>query len=162
MDLGLTGKVALITGGSSGIGLAIAQKLAAEGCKVAIAGRQRAKLDTAAAQIPGARGFTADVRMADQVAKLVGDVIAAFGRIDIVVSNAGTHLPGRMEDVETGALAQHIDTKVLGAWELAKCVTPHMRKQGGGRFIVIIGQAGKVPQETASPPLSPTRRSTPS
>jgi NAD(P)-dependent dehydrogenase (short-subunit alcohol dehydrogenase family) len=146
MDLGLTGKVALITGGSSGIGLAIAQKLAAEGCKVAIAGRQRAKLDVAAAQISGARGFTADVRVADQVAKLVDGVIAAFGRIDIVVSNAGTHLPGRMEDVETGALAQHIDTKVLGAWELAKCVTPQMRKQGGGRFIVIIGQAGKVPQ----------------
>jgi NAD(P)-dependent dehydrogenase (short-subunit alcohol dehydrogenase family) len=146
MDLGLTGKVALITGGSSGIGLAIAQKLAAEGCKVAIAGRQRAKLDAAAAQIPGARGFTADVCVADQVAKLVDGVIAAFGRIDIVVSNAGTHLPGRMEDVETGALARHIDTKVLGAWELAKRVTPHMRQQGGGRFIVIIGQAGKVPQ----------------
>jgi NAD(P)-dependent dehydrogenase (short-subunit alcohol dehydrogenase family) len=146
MDLGLTGKVALITGGSSGIGLAIAQKLAAEGCKVAIAGRQRAKLDAAATQIPGARGFTADVCVADQVAKLVDGVIADFGRIDIVVSNAGTHLPGRMEDVETGALAQHIDTKVLGAWELAKRVTPQMRKQGGGRFIVIIGQAGKVPQ----------------
>jgi 3-oxoacyl-[acyl-carrier protein] reductase len=146
MDLGLTDKVALITGGSSGIGLAIARKLAAEGCKVAIAARQRAKLDAAAAEISGARGFTTDVRNPADVSQLVDDVIKVFGQIDIVVSNAGTHLPGRLEEVETGALAQHIETKVLGPWELAKRVAPQMRRQGGGRFIVIIGQAGKVPQ----------------
>lgn len=146
MELDLGNKVALVTGGSSGIGLAIAAKLAAEGCKVAIAGRDKAKLAAAAAGIPGAKAFAGDVREPAQVARLVDDVIAAFGRIDIVVSNAGTHLPGRMEDVETSALLRHIETKVIGAWELAKCVTPHMRKQGGGRFIVIIGQAGKVPQ----------------
>ena len=146
MDLGLTGKVALVTGGSSGIGLAIAQKLASEGCKLAIAGRSRAKLDAAAAKVPGARGLAADMRDPAQVAGLVADVIKAFGRIDIVVSNAGTHLPGRLEEVETGALAAQLETKVIGPWELAKQVAPHMRAQGGGRFIVIIGQAGKVPQ----------------
>ena len=146
MELGLNNKVALVTGGSSGIGLAIAAKLTAEGCKVAIAGRDKTKLAAAAAGIPGAKAFSGDVRVPAQVARLVDDVIAVFGRIDIVVSNAGTHLPGRMEDVETAALLCHIETKVIGAWELAKCVTPHMRKQGGGRFIVIIGQAGKVPQ----------------
>lgn len=146
MDLGLSNKVALVTGGSSGIGLAIAAKLAAEGCKVAIAGRDKAKLDAAAAGIPGARGFAGDMSDSAQVARLVEDVIAYFGRIDVAVSNAGTHLPGRMEDVATDALLRHLETKVIGAWELAKCVTPHMRKQGGGRFIVIIGQAGKVPQ----------------
>src|SRR5450432_3062700 len=146
MDLGLKDKVALVTGGSSGIRLAIAAKLAGEGCKVAIAGRQQTKLDAAVNQVPGARGFVADVRDPAQVSRLVDAVIAAFGRIDIVVSNAGTHLPGRMEDVETSALTRHIETKVIGAWQLAKAVAPYMRKQGGGRFIVIIGQAGKVPQ----------------
>ena len=146
MDLGLTDKVALVTGGSSGIGLAIAAKLAAEGCKVAIAGRQQAKLDAAAAEVTGARVFAADVRDPAQVARIVNQVIAGFGRIDIVVSNAGTHLPGRIEDVETEALMQHFETKVIGPWALAKAVAPHMRRQGGGRFIVIIGQAGKVPQ----------------
>ena len=146
MDLGLKDKVALVTGGSSGIGLAIAAKLAAEGCKVAIAGRQKAKLDAATVEIPGAHGFACGVSEPAQVSRLVDQVIAAFDRIDIVVSNAGTHLPGRLEDVETGALARHIETKVLGAWELAKRVAPYMRRQGGGRFIVIIGQAGKVPQ----------------
>jgi 3-oxoacyl-[acyl-carrier protein] reductase len=149
MDLGLDGKVALITGGSSGIGLAIAHKLAGEGAKVAIAGRERTKLDAAAAEIPGTLGFAADLRDAAEVARLVDDVIAAFGRIDIVVSNAGTHLAGRLEDVETGDLVRHIETKVLGPWELAKRVVPHMRQQGGGRFIVIIGQTGKVPQANA-------------
>src|SRR5712675_1277037 len=125
MDLGLTDKVALITGGSSGIGLAIAAKLAAEGCKVAIVGRQRAKLDSAMATIPGARGFAADISDPAQVARMVDEVIMAFGQIDIVVSNAGTHLPGRLEDVETGALARQLDTKVLGPWELTKRVAPH-------------------------------------
>lgn len=149
MDFGLDGKVALITGGSSGIGLAVAQKLAGEGAKVAIAGRERGKLETAAAQVAGARAFAADLREPEQVARLVDDVAAAFGRIDIVVSNAGTHLPGRLEDIESGALMRHLETKVLGAWELARCVVPHMRRQGGGRFIVIIGQAGKVPQANA-------------
>jgi 3-oxoacyl-[acyl-carrier protein] reductase len=148
MDLGLKDKVALVTGGSSGIGLAIAAKLAAEGCKVAITGRRRAKLDAAAAEIHGARSFTADVRNPALVSRLVDDVIAAFDRIDIVVSNAGTHLPGRLEDVETGALTRHFETKVLGPWELAKRVAPHMRSRGGGRFIVVIGQAGKVPQSS--------------
>jgi 3-oxoacyl-[acyl-carrier protein] reductase len=146
MDLGLKDKVALVTGGSSGIGLAIAAKLAAEGCKVAISGRERAKLDAAAATIPGARGFAADMRDAKEVAAMVDGVIKAFGRIDIVVSNAGTHLPGRLEELATEKLAQHLSIKVLGPWELARHVVPHMRKQGGGRFIVIIGQAGKVPQ----------------
>jgi len=146
MDLGLTDKVALVTGGSSGIGLAIAAKLAAEGCKVAIAGRRKAKLDAAAAEIPGVRGFAADISDPAQVTRLVDEAIVAFGRIDIVVSNAGTHLPGHLEDIETGALVRHIETKVLGPWELAKRVAPQMRSHGGGRFIVIIGQAGKVPQ----------------
>ncbi|MBV8793136.1 MAG: SDR family oxidoreductase [Pseudolabrys sp.] len=146
MDLGLKDKVALVTGGSSGIGLAIAQKLAEEGCKIAIAGREQGKLDAAAKTIPGAKGFSAEIADPAQVAKMVADVMKAFGRIDIVVSNAGTHLPGRLEDVPTDALHKQLQTKVVGPWELAKRVAPHMRKQGGGRFIVIIGQAGKVPQ----------------
>ena len=65
------------------------------------------------------------------------------------VSNAGTHLPGRLAEIASADLLRHFNTKVLGAWELARCVTPIMRKQGGGRFIVIIGQAGKVPQANA-------------
>jgi 3-oxoacyl-[acyl-carrier protein] reductase len=148
MDLGLDGKTALITGGTSGIGLAIAQRLAQEGCRIAICGRTQARLDAAAAKLD-ARGFVADLCKPAEVAALVVDTVKAFGRIDIVVSNAGTHVAGRIGDVSSDVLLRHFLTKVAGPWELARCVAPHMRRQGGGRFIVIIGQTGKVPQANA-------------
>jgi 3-oxoacyl-[acyl-carrier protein] reductase len=150
MDLELSGKVALITGGTSGIGLAIARRLGDEGCRIAICGRQREKLSTSLAQLRAdAKGFSADVRKPADITRLVDEVVSAFGRIDIVVSNAGTHVAGRLEDVAADTLSQHLETKVIGPWELARRVVPHMRRQGGGRFIVIIGQTGKVPQANA-------------
>jgi 3-oxoacyl-[acyl-carrier protein] reductase len=81
----------------------------------------------------------------------VEDTARAFGRIDIVVSNAGTHIAGHIDDVAGDVVLRHFQTKVLGPWELARCVAPHMRRQGGGRFIVIVGQTGKVPQANALP-----------
>ena len=150
MDLGLGGKTALITGGTSGIGLAIARRLAQEGCRIAVCGRAPERLKAALAELsPDARGFVADMRKPAEIARLVADVTEVFGRIDIVVSNAGTHLPGRLDEVGIDALRQHFETKVLGPWELARQVAPLMRRRGGGRFIVVIGQAGKVPQANA-------------
>jgi 3-oxoacyl-[acyl-carrier protein] reductase len=150
MDLNLSGKVALITGGTSGIGLAIAHRLGEEGCRIAICGREAKKLQSALNEVAsGARGFVADMRRPADIARLVDDVIGAFGRIDIIVSNAGTHLAGRLAEVDTDALLKHLQTKVLAPWELARRVAPLMRAQGGGRFIVIIGQTGKVPQANA-------------
>jgi 3-oxoacyl-[acyl-carrier protein] reductase len=151
MDLGIAGKAALITGGTSGIGLAIAQRLGAEGCSIAICGRKRERLDAAIAVLNSinAKGLLADICKPADVAALIADVIAAFGRIDIVVSNAGTHLSGRFDEVATEDLVRHFRTKVAGPFELARCVAPHMRRQGGGRFIVIVGQTGKVPQANA-------------
>jgi 3-oxoacyl-[acyl-carrier protein] reductase len=154
MDLGLTGKAALVTGATSGIGLAIARRLAEEGCNVAISGRDRDRLAGAIESLAGVsatriEGMAADMRVAGDVQALVERTVAALGGLDIVVSNAGTHLPGRIDEVAGEELAAHLATKVVGAWELARRTAPHMRARGGGRFIVIIGQAGKVPQAGA-------------
>lgn len=149
MDLGLAGKVALVTGGTSGIGLAIARRLGEEGCVVSICGRDAEKLAAALRQLRDhsveAHGFVADVGQPAEVQRLVAEVVAAAGGVDIVVSNAGTHVKGTLGQVTTAQLAAHLQTKILGPWELARQVAPVMRQRGGGRFIVIIGQAGKVP-----------------
>ncbi len=149
MDLGLSGKSALVTGGTSGIGLAIARRLGEEGCTVTICGRDSTRLATALndlrARAIRCHGVIADMNEPAQVAALVRATLAAMGRIDVVVSNAGTHLQGSIEQVTAEQLELHLRTKVIGPWELARQVAPHMRAQGSGRFIVIIGQAGKVP-----------------
>ena len=151
MDLGLAGKAALITGGTSGIGLAIARRLGQEGCRIAICGRDRGKLDGALAQLEpiDAQGFTADICVQGDVVRLVAATVTALGGIDIVVSNAGTHIAGSITDISSDRLLRHFQTKVIGPWELARAAAPHMRVRGGGRFIVIVGQTGKVPQANA-------------
>src|SRR5205823_1098814 len=127
--------------------------LTAEGCRIAICGRERGRLDKAVATLTSteAKGFVADVCKPADIATLVDDTMKAFGRIDIVVSNAGTHIAGGIKDVATDVLLRHFQTKIVGPWELARAVAPHMRRQGGGRFIVIVGQTGKVPQANALP-----------
>src|ERR1700739_4954787 len=89
MDLGLKGKAALVTGGSKGIGLACAKALAAEGARVAICSRSRANVDAALAGLRGAFGMTADLRSADEAAKVVATVSREFGPLDILVTSAG-------------------------------------------------------------------------
>jgi len=151
MDLGISGKTALVTGGTSGIGLAIARRLGDEGCRVAICGRDRGKLDGALAQLKpiDAKGFLADICIPDDVTRLVAETVKALDGIDIVVSNAGTHIAGSINDVPSDRLLRHFQTKVIGPWELARAAAPHMRARGGGRFILIVGQTGKVPQGNA-------------
>jgi NAD(P)-dependent dehydrogenase (short-subunit alcohol dehydrogenase family) len=152
LDLGLKGKVALVTGGSSGIGLATAERLLAEGAKVAIAGRDKAKLEKAAEALRGsgvAAGdvatFAGDAAKPADVQAMVAATVAKMGRLDIVVSNAGSRLPGNIDTIEVSAFETYWRTKLLGAWELARQTAPHLRKQSSGRFIVVIGQEGKVP-----------------
>ena len=148
MDLELAGKVAIVTGGGSGIGRAIAARLLGEGARVMICGRDEAKLlETLQGleQSEGARHCIADVSVVADIERLIEATVTGFGRLDILVSNAGTHRRGRLEDLSGDVLEDHFRTKVVGPWELIRASAPHMRRAGGGRVIMIIGQAGKVP-----------------
>ncbi|MCW2241149.1 SDR family NAD(P)-dependent oxidoreductase [Azospirillum canadense] len=152
MELGIEGKVALVTGGTSGIGLAIARRLLREGGRVFVCGREPARLEEALGELRGdgevqreVRGTLAHVDRPAEAGRLVEEAVAAFGRLDIVVSNAGTHLRGHCEELSPEQVEAHFRTKVLGPWELARHAAPHLRRQGGGRLILVIGQAGKVP-----------------
>jgi NAD(P)-dependent dehydrogenase (short-subunit alcohol dehydrogenase family) len=153
LDLGLKGKVAIVTGGSSGIGLAVAQRFLAEGARVAITGRDARKLESAVQTLRKGDGVAnehvmshaGDVAVAADIAAMVAAAVKAFGRLDIVVSNAGARLAGNFDTLDIASIEKQLRTKVLGAWELARQAVPHLRKQNAGRFIVVVGQAGKVP-----------------
>ena len=151
MDLGLAGRVAIVTGGSRGIGRAIARELAAEGIHVAICARQRTTLDEAARSLAQETGrrivpIVADTMSSESVAHLVDATLAAFGRLDVLVNNASTPggmVRGPLADADDKVLLEDIDTKVVGYLRCAKAVAPHMQQRGWGRIINIGGLSGR-------------------
>jgi NAD(P)-dependent dehydrogenase (short-subunit alcohol dehydrogenase family) len=156
MDLGLSGKVALVTGGSEGIGKAAARSLAAEGAKVTICARRPDVLDAAAAEIREATGgevlaVPTDVTRPDLLKSLFGKVISTYGRIDILVNNAGTAAGGYFGDVDDEAWRADLDLKLFAAIRCSRMAIPHMRAQGGGRIINVTNLGGKAPGPSSVP-----------
>ncbi|MEZ5658022.1 MAG: SDR family oxidoreductase [Burkholderiaceae bacterium] len=151
MDLQLKDRVALITGGSLGIGRATAQALAAEGMRVALVARTQAALDTAAAEITAATGqpalaIAADVTNDAQVRAAVERTVAEFGRLDVLVNGAahpGGLVRGELELVDSANLLRDIDIKVVGYMRMAQACAPKMRANGYGRIINIGGLTGR-------------------
>jgi len=149
MDLGLKGRVALVTGASRGIGRACALVLAEEGCNVAICARGEEALEETAEEIR-AKGVEvlavqADVTKLEDIKNFVAKAAKKFGRIDIVVNNAGT---GRLSDLMTlpeEEFRYNMDLMFFGLIQCSKEVIPHMRKQGWGRIINISSIFGKQP-----------------
>jgi NAD(P)-dependent dehydrogenase (short-subunit alcohol dehydrogenase family) len=134
----LTGKVAIITGGGSGIGKAIALAFVREGAKVVIAGRDSKKLDRAAAEIGGeCLAVCADVSQATDVQNLVSAAIERFQGINILVNNAAVLLPGTAESLSEEDFDQTFNINVRGLWLLSRAVLPHMRAAGSGSIINI-------------------------
>jgi len=160
MDLGLTGKVAIVTGGTQGIGRATALRLAAEGARVVIAARGRERLDAVAANIVAAGGQVvtaqADVSRAEDCTALVQQALGAFGRLDILVNNAGTSSRGDFEMLADEIWQQDFDLKLFAAMRLTRLAIPAMRRQGGGRIINITNIGAKQPS-AGSMPTSVTR-----
>lgn len=137
----LEGKVAIITGGGSGIGKAIAMAFVREGAKVVIAGRDGKKLEAAAAEIGGdCLAVTADVSSARGVQKLVSAALEKFKRINILVNNAALLLPGTAESHTEEDFDHTLSVNVRGLWLMSRAVLPHMRaSKGSGGSIVNIG-----------------------
>ncbi|MBU0703677.1 MAG: SDR family oxidoreductase [Chloroflexi bacterium] len=149
MDLGLKGKVALVTGAGQGIGKASALALAEEGCNVAICDINKETMEQAAKEI-GAKGVQvlavyADVTKLEETGNFVAKAAEKFGRIDILVNNAGTGRLSDLMELPEEEFRYNMDLMFFGLIRCSKAVVPHMRKQGWGRIINISSIFGKQP-----------------
>ncbi|QUD90298.1 SDR family NAD(P)-dependent oxidoreductase [Phenylobacterium montanum] len=145
--------VAIVTGASAGLGLAIARRLAQDGHRLALAARRIGPLQAAAEEI-GAAGpcgeatclaLPADVTDQGQVDGLVGETLARFARIDVLVNCAAnpSGVTGPVEQIDAEAVLQDLNTKVVGYLRCAKAVAPAMKRQGAGRIVNIGGLTGR-------------------
>ena len=145
--MSITGKTALVTGGGSGIGLACAARLAADGAAVTICGRTESKLDAAVEQIGGSvRRIVADVTVEEQVAAAVAFAAEPTGGLDILFANAGGSMHmGPFDAADADAIRATVDLNLVGTMLCIKHAVPAMRAAGGGSIIGMSSGAGHFP-----------------
>ena len=148
MDLGLEGKIAIVTGGSKGIGRSTALALAQEGVDVAICARGVEDLEDAAADIRARTGrrvlaVRADTGVAEDIRNLVATTVAELGGVDILINNAVNSTAAPFMELADDDWWNHINVKVMGYVRSARECIPHMRERGGGRIINIGGMAAR-------------------
>lgn len=156
MDMGLKGKVALVTGGSDGIGKGTATSLSAEGATVVICARRPETLEAAAAEIRSATGgevtpISADVTNQDDIDNLFDAIAQKYGRLDILVNNAGTSAANLFENVSEDVWRYDLELKLFGAIRCSQKALPMMKAQGGGRIVNITTPGGKAPAPSSVP-----------
>ncbi|CAN7570744.1 SDR family NAD(P)-dependent oxidoreductase [Phenylobacterium sp. LjRoot219] len=143
----LNGKVALVTGASSGIGEAAALDLAAAGAKVAVSGRRKERLDDLVKRIEAAGGVAlalpGDVSIEADATASVEDTIAKFGRLDILVNSAGVNEAGGIESLPIEQWRRVIDINLMGTIYTCRAAFPHMKAQGSGDIVNISSTAGR-------------------
>jgi NAD(P)-dependent dehydrogenase (short-subunit alcohol dehydrogenase family) len=155
MDLGLLGKVAIVTGGSDGLGFGTARRLAAEGAAVAICGRDTDRLKEAAERLRNDGGdvldVQADVTRPGDIETFVASTIERFGRVDILVNNAGTSAARAFDTIDDAAWHADLELKLFGAIRCVRLCVPHMRRAGGGRVVNIVNTGAKTPAARSLP-----------
>jgi NAD(P)-dependent dehydrogenase (short-subunit alcohol dehydrogenase family) len=156
MDLGLAGKVAIITGGSEGIGRASAAALGREGARVVICARRGDLLEQVARDLSGEHDATivpiaADVRHAGDLERVIATTVERFGRLDILVNNAGTSAGGAFASVTDEAWQADLDLKLFAAIRAARLALPHLRAAGGGSIINLLNIGAKQPAAGSVP-----------
>lgn len=141
----LAEKVVIITGASTGIGAAAARALVRLGSRVVLAARSADKLHALAAELgPGALAVPTDVTAEAEVKNLVGQAIAAFGRVDVLLANAGIYIPGKIYEGDPNEWAHLIDVNVTGVMRCFHAVLPHMMAQKSGDILLTSSISGHV------------------
>jgi 3-oxoacyl-[acyl-carrier protein] reductase len=149
MDLGLTGKVALVTGGSRGIGRAIVGRLAAEGCAIALCGRTAEALEATLAELrqggTTAYGVAADVTAPGEVERFVDESAAALGGVDLLVANVGGTAGGNLLGSTPEEWARTFELNLFHAVRAIRAAVPHFERRGGGSVVTIASVSGVKP-----------------
>lgn len=160
LDLNLSGKTAIVTGGSAGIGLSTAKGLYTEGVNVVIAARTQSTLEEAVREIQNAQsptkqnqiiGISADLTKAEDVEKVVFETSEKFGKIDILINNAGSARAGSFLDLDDQVFLDAWHLKLLGYIRFVRLVVPYFKQQSDGRIVNIIGGAGRTPRPNFLP-----------
>ena len=156
----LDGKVAVVTGGTKGLGKAMAEGLAAAGAQIAVISRHVDEAGAVAAELSAAkgqacRGYACDVTQPDQVDALIPQILMDFGQIDILINNAGINLRGAIDELSVDEFLQVQALNVTGPWLMCRAVAPHMKERRSGRVInmgstlSIIALADRTPYATS-------------
>jgi NAD(P)-dependent dehydrogenase (short-subunit alcohol dehydrogenase family) len=156
MEISLATRSAIVTGGSKGLGFAIATRFAASGADVAIAARGREALDAAVKSIgAGAKGrvigVQGDVGTSADVQKIYDEAMRAFGKIDILVNNAGTSRNGKFEEITDEVWREDLEQKLFAAIRLTRLVWPQMKARRWGRVINTLNIGAKAPRGGSAP-----------
>ncbi len=156
MKISLSGRAAIVTGGSKGIGFAVATRFAASGADVAIVARAIEPLEEAVAAIRKSTqsrviGVQADVSKAADIQRAYDEVMKAFDRVDIVVNNAGTSRAMPFEKVTEDILHDDLELKLFAAMRLIRLVAPQMKERRWGRIINVLNIGAKAPRPNSMP-----------
>jgi len=156
MNISLSGRAAIVTGGSKGIGLAVATRFAASGADVAILGRDEEALKDGVAAIRKATktrviGVQADVSKAADINRAYGEVMGAFDKVDIIVNNAGTSQAMPFEKLTDQILYDDLELKLFAAVRLIRLVAPQMKERRWGRIINVLNIGAKAPRPNSMP-----------
>lgn len=152
----LTGKSAIITGGSKGLGLAMAAGLASAGANVMLVNRNAEEGAAAARELSTDYGvtaisFAADITKADQTDAMVNAALDAFGKVDILINSAGINIRGAIDELTLEDFSQVMDVNVTGTWLCCRAVTPAMKKAGRGSIINLASTLGLVGLSNRTP-----------
>jgi 3-oxoacyl-[acyl-carrier protein] reductase len=156
MEISLSGRAAIVTGGSKGIGFAVAKEFAASGADVAIVARNEAALKEAVAAIAKSAqssviGVQADVSKAADIQRAYEEVMSAFGKVDIIINNAGTSQAMSLETLTDQILYDDLELKLFAAVRLIRLVAPQMKERRWGRIINVLNIGAKAPRPNSMP-----------